>query len=76
MASALELAERHVNKELHVVAAFLCDDPAKVETMLAAMNAAHATKLPFPPRIPIRSPADDSHFKHLLEKYGDRFWEF
>jgi hypothetical protein len=34
MARALELAERHVNKELNVVAAFLCDDPAKVEAMM------------------------------------------
>ena len=50
--------------------------PAKVETMLAAMNAAHATKLPFAPRVPIRSGSDESHFKHLIEKYGERFWEF
>jgi hypothetical protein len=34
MADALELAERHVNKDLDVVAAFLCDDPAKVEAMM------------------------------------------
>lgn len=36
MARALELADRHVNKELDVVAAFLCDDPAKVEAMMKA----------------------------------------
>jgi hypothetical protein len=34
MARALELAERHVNKDLDVVVAFLCDDPAKVEAMM------------------------------------------
>jgi hypothetical protein len=34
MARALELAERHVNKDLDVVAAFLCDDPAKVQAMM------------------------------------------
>jgi hypothetical protein len=34
MADALDLAERHVNKDLDVVAAFLCDDPAKVEAMM------------------------------------------
>ena len=33
-ARALELAERHVNKELDVVAAFLCDDPAKAQAMM------------------------------------------
>lgn len=36
MVRALELAERHVHKELDVVAAFLCDDPAKVEAMMKA----------------------------------------
>ena len=34
MARALELAERHVNKDLDVVVAFLCDDPAKVQAMM------------------------------------------
>ena len=34
MARALELAERHVNKDLEVVAAFLCDDPAKAQAMM------------------------------------------
>ena len=34
MARALELAERHVNKDLDVVAAFLCDDPAKAQAMM------------------------------------------
>jgi hypothetical protein len=36
MADALDLAERHVNKDLNLVAAFLCDDPAKVEAMMKA----------------------------------------
>ena len=34
MARALELAERHVNKDLDVVVTFLCDDPAKVQAMM------------------------------------------
>ena len=34
MARALELAERHVNKDLDVVVAFLCDDPAKAQAMM------------------------------------------
>jgi len=34
MADALELAERHVNKDLDVVVAFLCDDPAKAQAMM------------------------------------------
>ncbi|MFZ9937330.1 MAG: hypothetical protein ACO3JG_09770 [Luteolibacter sp.] len=34
MADALDLAERHVNKDVNLVAAFLCDDPAKVEAMI------------------------------------------
>jgi len=34
MADALDLAERHVNKDLNLVAAFLCDDPAKVKAMM------------------------------------------
>ncbi len=50
--------------------------PEKVETMRAAMEAAHAAMGPFPPPIPIRSPADESHYQHLQETYGDRFWEF
>ncbi|MCC5021890.1 MAG: sulfatase-like hydrolase/transferase [Candidatus Synoicihabitans palmerolidicus] len=55
--------------ELHNLAAQM---PEKVETMLAAMNADHATKLPFPPRIPLRSPADETHYQHLNEKYGKK----
>ena len=34
IARALELAERHVNKDLEVVVAFLCDDPAKAQAMM------------------------------------------
>jgi len=34
VAFALNLAERHINKELNLVAAFLCDDPNKVQTMM------------------------------------------
>jgi hypothetical protein len=34
MADALDMAERHVNKDVNLVAAFLCDDPAKVEAMM------------------------------------------
>ncbi len=34
MSRALELAERHVNKDLDVVVAFLCDDPAKAQAMM------------------------------------------
>jgi tetratricopeptide (TPR) repeat protein len=34
MASALELADRHINKDLNVITAFLCDDPAKIKTMM------------------------------------------
>ncbi len=50
--------------------------PEKVEAMRTAMEAAHAALGPFPPPIPIRGPADESHYEHLLEKYGDHFWEF
>ncbi len=33
---ALRLAEQHVNKELKVVPAFLCDDPSKIKAMMEA----------------------------------------
>ena len=50
--------------------------PEKVAAMRAAMEAAHAALGPLPPPIPLRSPADESHFEHLRESYGERFWDF
>lgn len=47
MADALDLAERHVNKDLNLVAAFLCDDPVKVEAMMKAEGwTCQATMVP------------------------------
>ena len=34
MADALDMAERHINKDVNLVAAFLCDDPAKVQAIM------------------------------------------
>ena len=34
MADAMDMAERHINKDVNLVAAFLCDDPAKVQAMM------------------------------------------
>jgi len=50
--------------------------PERVATMLAAMNALHESKGPFPEPIPYRSNADESHFKHLEETYGKEFYNF
>ncbi|WP_221031505.1 sulfatase family protein [Actomonas aquatica] len=50
--------------------------PEKVAAMRTAMEAAHAAKGPFPPPLVLRSNADESHFDHLEETYGERFWEF
>ncbi|MCF3651452.1 sulfatase family protein [Synoicihabitans lomoniglobus] len=50
--------------------------PDKAQAMLAAMNALHANKGPFPEPIPIRSRADNSHFEHLTEQHGEAFWDF
>jgi len=50
--------------------------PKKVTAMLAAMNAFHASKGPFPAPIPYRRNGDESHFKHLEETYGKEFYNF
>jgi len=36
MDRAINLAERHIHRELNVIAAFLCDDPVKVQAMMEA----------------------------------------
>ncbi len=36
MDRALDLADRHIHKELRVVPAFLCDDPKKIQAMMEA----------------------------------------
>jgi len=50
--------------------------PELVATLRTIMEARHAETQPFPPRIPIRSPADESHYDYLQQKYGDRYWDF
>lgn len=50
--------------------------PEKVEELRAAMQALHQAQGPFPPAIPIRSGADNSHYDYLEETYGPGFWDF
>ncbi len=49
--------------------------PEKVAALRAAMDALHASKGPFPKPLVVKTPADESHFHHLREKYGDRYWD-
>lgn len=49
--------------------------PEKVEEMLESMEAYKESKGEFPPSIFIKSNADNSHYNHLVEKYGQEYYK-
>ena len=49
--------------------------PEKVEEMLAGMKKYKEEKGELPPPVFIRSPADESHYQHVREKYGEGYYK-